>query len=110
VKYATTKIGKFVEKVWLFLYESIYSKETLKYYFDKDWFDDDYIESEKRKKNEVSYSKKSKFQPYRCPKCKRPWRFYTLPKGKVPMREFLGDRVPMEHQACPEELPCKIVK
>ena len=54
MKYATTKIGKFVEKVWLFLYESIYSKETLLYYFDKDWFDDDYIESEKRKKNEVS--------------------------------------------------------
>ena len=106
----TTKIGKFVEKVWLFLYESVYSKETLEHYFDKDWFDDDYIESEKRKKNEVSYSKKSKFQPYRCSKCKRPWRFYTLPKGKIPMREFLGARVPMEYQDCPEELVCKAIK
>ena len=81
MKYVTTKIGKFVEKVWLFLYESVYSKETLEYYFDKD-----------------------------CSKCKRPWRFYTLPKGKIPMREFLGARVPMEYQDCPEELVCKAIK
>lgn len=110
MKYVTTKIGKFVEKVWLFIYESVYSKETLEYYFGEDWFDDEYIESEKRKKNEVAYSNKSKFQPYRCPECKRPWRFYTLPKGKVPMREFLGARVPMDYKSCPEELPCKAVK
>ncbi len=100
-------IKKFAEKVWLYLYESLYSKETLRNYFDDDWFDDEYIESEKRKKNEVSYSKKSKFQPYRCPKCERTWRYYTLPKGKVPMREFLGRRVPMDKLQCPEELPCK---
>ena len=37
---------------WLYLYESIYSKETLRNYFDDDWFDDENIESEKRKKNE----------------------------------------------------------
>tara|TARA_A100001391_G_scaffold137733_3_gene96211 strand:- start:10642 stop:10956 length:315 start_codon:yes stop_codon:yes gene_type:complete len=100
-------IKKFAEKVWLYIYESLYSKETLEHYFDDEWFDDEYIESEKRKKNEVSYSNKSKFQPYRCPRCERPWRYYTLPKGKVPMREFLGKRVPLDKRECPEELPCK---
>lgn len=100
-------IKQFAERVWLYLRESLYSKETLKSYFDDEWFDDEYIESEKRKKNEVSYSSKSKFQPYRCPDCGRAWRYYTLPKGKVPMREFLGRRVPMEKRKCPKELLCK---
>tara|TARA_B100000575_G_scaffold234419_1_gene195998 strand:- start:42 stop:362 length:321 start_codon:yes stop_codon:yes gene_type:complete len=100
-------VKRAVQKVWLYIFESVYSKETLKHYFDEEWFDDEYIESEKRKKNEVSYSTKSKFQPYRCPKCKRAWRYYTLPKGKIPMREFIGKRVPMESLPCPNELPCK---
>ena len=105
MKYATTKFIKIVEKVWLYIYESVYSKETLRAYFDDSWFDDEYIESERRKKNEVSYSK-SKFQPYRCPKCKRPWRYYSLPNGRVPLTEFIGKRVPMEEKLCPEKLNC----
>tara|TARA_R100000278_G_scaffold24242_1_gene22402 strand:+ start:2352 stop:2690 length:339 start_codon:yes stop_codon:yes gene_type:complete len=108
VKYATTKVIKLVEKALLFIYESVYSKETLRAYFkDDDWFDDEYIESERRKKNEVAYNNKSKFQPYRCPSCNKPWRFYTMPKGKVPLREFLGNRVPMEEKKCPKELKCQ---
>lgn len=100
----------YIGKVWLYLRESNYSKETLKSYFDEDWFDDDYIESEKRKKNEVSYSNKSKFQPYRCPLCKKPWRYYTMPKGKVALREFIGVGIPMEKKQCPKELKCKTIK
>jgi len=101
----------FIKKIitkWLYLYESIYSKETLEYYFGKDtgWFDDENIESEKRKKNEVAYSKKSKFQPFRCPQCKKSWRYYSMPKGKVPLREFIGKRIPMEEKKCPKELKC----
>ena len=99
----------FLKKIitkWLYLYESIYSKETLEHYFDDEWFDDKYIESEKRKKNEVAYSKKSKFQPYRCPKCKKTWRYYSMPKGRVPLREFIGKRIPMKNKKCPEELKC----
>jgi len=107
VKYVTTKISYFVERALLFIYESVYSKETLRAYFkDEDWFDDDYIESERRKKNEVAYNNKSKFQPYRCPSCNKPWRFYSMPKGKVPLREFFGDRVPMDKRKCPKELRC----
>ena len=87
---------------WLYLYESIYSKETLRNYFDDDWFDDDNIEREKRKKNEVAYSRKSKFQPFRCPKCQKAWRYYSMPKGKVPLREFFGKRIPMEENKCPK--------
>ena len=48
------KIYNYLTNVWLYLRESNYSKETLKNYFDDEWFDDDYIESEKRKKNEVA--------------------------------------------------------
>ena len=107
MKYVTTRIIRIVEKALLYIYESAYSKETLKAYFDDDWFDDTYIESEKRKKNEVAYSNKSKFQPYRCPKCKRSWRYYSMPRGKVPMREFLGKRIPMDEKKCPKELKCK---
>ena len=106
MKYVTTKVFKFVEKALLYLRESVYSKETLKAYFkDDDWFDDEYIESERRKKNEVAYQS-TKFQPYRCPDCKRPWRYYTLPKGKVPLREFLGRGVLMEEKRCPKKLIC----
>ena len=78
--------------------------DSLRYYFDYDdeWFDDKYIESEKRKKNEVAYSKKSKFQPYRCPKCKKTWRYYSMPKGRVPLREFIGKRIPMKNKKCPD--------
>jgi hypothetical protein len=100
-------IYKLVERVWLYLYESIYSNDTLRNYFDEDWFDDEYLESEKRKKNEVAYSRKSKFQPYRCPTCKKTWRYYSMPKGKVPLREFLGSRLPMEEMECPHDLKCK---
>tara|TARA_R100001594_G_scaffold137042_1_gene179788 strand:- start:10748 stop:11077 length:330 start_codon:yes stop_codon:yes gene_type:complete len=100
------KIYNYLTNVWLYLRESNYSKETLKNYFDDEWFDDDYIESEKRKKNEVAYSNKSKFQPYRCPLCKKSWRYYTMPKGKVPLREFIGKRLPMEKKKCPKELNC----
>ena len=46
-------------------------------------FDDDYIESERRKKNEVAYSNKSKFQPFRCPKCKNEQMIYGKPATKV---------------------------
>ena len=91
---------------WLYLYESIYSKETLRNYFDDDWFDDENIESENRKKNEVAYSRKAKFQPFRCPKCQKAWRYYSMPKGKVPLREFFGKRIPMEEKKCPKELKC----
>lgn len=107
MKYVSTRFVKLVEKVWLYLYESLYSKDTLEHYFGEEWFDDELLESEKRKKNEVSYSNKSKFQPYRCPLCQRTWRYYTLPKGRVPMREFLGKGIPMEAIPCPKELPCK---
>ena len=102
-----TKLYKIIEKVWLYLYESAYSNETLRAYFDEEWFDDDYIESEKRKKNEVAYSPKSKFQPFRCPECKKPWRYYSMPKGKVPMREFIGKGIPMDSKECPKDLKCK---
>jgi hypothetical protein len=101
------KLVKAIQKVWLYIYESVYSKDTLKAYFDDEWFDDEYIESEKRKKNEVAYSNKSKFQPYRCPNCQKSWRYYSLPKGKVPMREFLGARIPMPFKRCPKELKCE---
>ena len=107
MKYVTTRFIKLVQKALLYLRESNYSKETLKNYFkDEEWFDDEYIESEKRKKNEVAYSNKSKFQPYRCPTCSKPWRYYTMPKGKVALREFLGKGVPMEKKECPKELNC----
>ena len=106
MKYVTTKIFKFVEKALLYLRESVYSKETLKAYFkDDEWFDDEYIESERRKKNEVAYQS-TKFQPHRCPDCSRPWRYYTLPKGKVPMREFIGKGIKMEKKRCPQDLIC----
>ena len=103
----TKKIYKLVERVWLYIYESVYSNDTLRNYFDDEWFDDEYLESEKRKKNEVAYSRKSKFQPYRCPICKKTWRYYSMPKGKVPLREFLGSRLPMEKMECPKELKCE---
>ena len=45
------KLYCYIGKVWLYLRESHYSKETLKAYFGDEWFDDDYIESEKRKTN-----------------------------------------------------------
>ena len=93
-----TKLYKIIEKVWLYLYESAYSNETLRAYFDEEWFDDDYIESEKRKKNEVAYSPKSKFQPFR---------YDSMPKGKVPMREFIGKGIPMDSKECPKDLKCK---
>ena len=74
-------IYKLVERVWLYLYESIYSNDTLRNYFDEDWFDDEYLESEKRKN--------------------------SMPKGKVPLRDFLGSRLPMEEMECPHDLKCK---
>jgi hypothetical protein len=107
VWFVKIKFAKAIQKVWLYIYESVYSKDTLRNYFDDDWFDDAYIESEKRKKNEVAYSKKSKFQPYRCPDCRKSWRYYSLPRGKVPMKEFLGDRIPMPFKRCPKELKCE---
>lgn len=106
MKYVTSKIFRIVEKALLYIYESVYSKETLKSYFkEDDWFDDDYIESERRKKNEVAYNK-SKFQPYRCPDCNKTWRYYTMPQGKIPLREFLGKRLPLEIKKCPKKLTC----
>lgn len=111
MKFVTIKrLYCYIGKVWLYLRESHYSKETLKNYFDDEWFDDDYIESEKRKKNEVAYSNKSKFQPFRCPTCSKPWRYYTMSKGKVALREFIGNRIPMEKKQCPKELRCKTTK
>lgn len=109
MKFVTTKVKHLIERALLYIYESVYSKETLRNYFDDDWFDDDYIESERRKKNEVAYNS-SKFQPYRCPKCKKAWRFYTMPKGKVPLREFIGKRLPMEEKKCPKDLKCPTKK
>lgn len=103
MKYATIK---FLERAFLYIYESVYSKDTLKHYFDDEWFDDDYIESERRKKNEVAYNNKSKFQPYRCTDCGKAWRYYSMPSGKVPLREFFGKRVPMEERRCPKKLNC----
>ena len=103
MKFATIR---FLERAFLYIYESVYSKETLKAYFkDDEWFDDEYIESERRKKNEVAYQS-TKFQPHRCPDCSRPWRYYTLPKGKVPMREFIGKGIKMEKKRCPQDLIC----
>ena len=45
VKFAMIK--KFAEKVWLYIYESLYSKETLSITSMMSKFDDEYIESEK---------------------------------------------------------------
>ena len=56
MKYVTTRFVRLVQKALLYLRESNYSKETLKNYFkDEEWFDDEYIESEKRKKNKWGY-------------------------------------------------------
>jgi hypothetical protein len=33
-----------------------------------------------------------------------------MPKGKVALREFIGNRIPMEKKQCPKELKCKTTK